>query len=152
MSKMRDDHAASFPRLVEDALGPVVRPLGFASSASSDDRVRFTDGRVWLELTHEESDGEVALHFGRINKPDERLSFWLYMRSVAGDHAAARADGIAWSGEDVANVLNMIADALKTNGLPILRGDDQTYEYMAEVRWWQFEPRAHRRSSGPDDD
>jgi hypothetical protein len=89
---------------------------GFSYAVSSPSRVRYESGSVYLDVQFSARDGEVAISFGRLRKKEE-FSFTL-------------------------DCLAKLAVALTEEGRPILAGDEELYERMKRVRWWDFRPDA----------
>lgn len=45
----------------------------------------------------------------------------------------------------VEKFLDILANALAGDGVKIIKGNDEVFERMKTVRWWDFQPDALRR-------
>ena len=115
--------------------------FGFSIVSSSPHRVRFESKKVFLEVSHDEHDGEVAISFGRVGS-DEQFSFTLFLRLVNAQLEGALGERLATSPAEICDNLKRLANALRSEGQMILVGDDKIFERMKPVRWWHFKPEA----------
>jgi hypothetical protein len=132
-------HDIGFESRVRRTIEPVVRPYGLALRQAGPNQVTYASDRLWLEVGHEPSDGEVSIYFGRLDHA-ERHSFTLYLRWRAPEEPAAKVDGVAWTGDEVQSVLEGLAAGLQAAGEPVLSGEADIFERMKDVRWWQSMP------------
>ena len=113
----------------------------FISVSGSSSKVRYESQKVYIEITHGEWDGEVAISFGRLGQ-NEEFSFTLFLRLVNPDLEKFLGERLAYQPDQISNCLLKLADALKTDGNSIIIGDDQVFDKMKDVRWWHFQPSA----------
>jgi hypothetical protein len=124
-----------FKALVVSSIGEATASYGFIPTEIQPNLLQFDNGRAVLYVTHHPRDGEVSIDFGR-SGTDERYSFLLYIRSRAPkDEVAVHSDS-CWTADEVQAQLSRLKRALVEYGVPILEGDDRTYEWMAGIRWW----------------
>jgi hypothetical protein len=129
----------------EDAYAAFVflNEYGFSCVSTSSNGVRYESEWVYLEIAYEERDGEVFVSFGRTSQ-NEKFSFTLFLRLVNSDLDKQLGERLADSPEAIRESLTKLAEALKTEGQPIIDGDDAVFDRMKSVRWWDFRPDALR--------
>jgi hypothetical protein len=117
---------------------------GFKRVLESDTKVRFESSKVFVEICYGERDGEVFLSFGRIIK-NEKFSFTLFLRKKNPSFEKDLGERLAYDMNEAQECLVKLAHALKTEGAPIISGEDLVFERMKSVRWWDFEPDALKK-------
>lgn len=114
---------------------------GFECIAASERQVRYESAKVYIEILHGFHDFEVHIVFGRMEK-QERYSFELFLKSVNPALEKTLGDRMADTPETVAATVRAVSLALQSDGQEIIIGDDDVFECMKDVRWWQFCPEA----------
>lgn len=118
---------------------------GFALVFTSPTKVRYESKKVYIEVSHSDSDGEVAISFGRL-KEKEEFSFTLFLRLVDSTLERALGERLAYNADQVHHCVVGLANALKSRGWPIISGQDWIFERMKNLRWWDFQPDALKDS------
>ena len=113
----------------------------FQCTSETPNRVRYESRDVFVEIYYGSRDGEVAIEFGRLNEK-EKFSFTLFLRMVNPTLERKMGNRIAWNIESLRRDLSALANALRSEGLPIINNDDEVIDRMKDVRWWHFRPTA----------
>jgi hypothetical protein len=92
-------------------------------------------------MLHGLHDCEVHISFGRVGT-QERYSFQLFLQSVNPALEKSLGDRMVDTPETVAATVSAVAKTLQVEGQGIIKGDDEVFERMKEVRWWHFRPEA----------
>jgi hypothetical protein len=112
---------------------------GFSCVFTSPTRVRYENKIVYIEVSHRDWDGEVAISFGRLRE-NEKFSFTLFLRLVDSALERALGERLAYNADQVRHCVVGLANALKSRGWPIISGQDWIFERMKNARWWDFQP------------
>jgi len=142
---MKERPAFNFPETVRRHFG-YLEHHGFADVCGSESKVRYESSKAYVEISHGGWDSEVALAFGRIGT-EEDFSFTLFLRLKNPALEKALGERLAVDAAEVESCLVKLADALRSEGGEILRGNDSVFEQMKDVRWWHFQPDALKKSS-----
>jgi hypothetical protein len=129
-----------FAEIVQKEFGFLLEH-GFACVSASPTKVRYESKMVYIEISYSDSDGEVAISFGRL-KEKEEFSFTLFLRLVDSALERALGERLAYNADQVRRCVVGLANALKSRGWPIISGQDWIFERMKNVRWWDFQPDA----------
>lgn len=135
----------SFPEIVRDHFAFMERH-SFALTSSSKTKVRYESTKVYVEVSHGEQDGEVAISFGRLAAKEE-FSFTLFLRKKNPVLEKKMGERLAATPDEIRECVIKLGDALQREGAEILRGRDGPFEEMKDVRWWHFQPEALKKSS-----
>lgn len=135
----------SFPEIVSEHFAFMERH-GFACTSSSKTKVRYESSKAYVEVSHGEQDGEVAISFGRL-APKEEFSFTLFLRKKNPVLEKQMGERLAATPNEVRDCVIKLGDALQSEGAEILRGGDAPFDEMKDVRWWHFQPEALKKSS-----
>jgi hypothetical protein len=114
---------------------------GFSCVSSSLSTVRYESSSVYVEVCHNEREGEVAISFGRLAEKEE-FSFTLFLRLVNPKLERELGERLAGSVEELRECLAKLSMALQQEGRSILSGEQLVFERMKQVRWWDFQPDA----------
>jgi hypothetical protein len=119
------------------------KSYGFRKTLASEKKVRYESEKVYIEINYGDYDYELSLAFGRLNRGEpERFDFTLFLRLVNPTLEQALGERIADKPEAVRDTLHKLAEALQTQGMDIITGNDVAFERMKSVRWWHFKPEA----------
>jgi hypothetical protein len=135
----------SFPEIVREHFAFIERH-GFACASNSKTKVRYESSKAYIEVSHGEQDGEVAISFGRLT-PREEFSFTLFLRKKNPALEKQMGERLTVTPDEVRDCVIKLGDALQREGAEILRGSDAPFEEMKDVRWWHFQPEALKKSS-----
>lgn len=113
----------------------------FSCITISSFKIRYESKKAYIEIAYGERDGEVSISFGRIGR-NEDYSFTLFLRLVNPELDEQLGNRLAYNPSQICECLKKLAYALKSEGLPIINGDDAVFERMKSVRWWDFRPEA----------
>jgi hypothetical protein len=72
----------------------------------------------------------------------ERYYFQLFLKLVNPALEKSLGDRMVDTPETVAATVRAVANALQSEGQGIIKGDDEVFERMKDVRWWHFFPEA----------
>lgn len=125
----------------QDALAFLVKDHGFFAITASDLQVRYESKAVYIEMLHGLNDCEVYINFGRLGM-QERYSFTLFLKLANPALEKNLGDRMVNTPETVSATVNAVAKVLQSEGLGIIKGDDDLFERMKDVRWWHFCPEA----------
>lgn len=131
-SKFSEDAQVIFNFLLE---------RGFSCVSTSINGIRYESKNVYINISHEEWDSEVAIAFGRIDE-EEEFSFTLFLRLVNPELENAMGERLAVEPSEIRAELIKLADAMKLEGESIMNGEDAVFEKMRAVRWWDFQASA----------
>lgn len=134
-----------FPEIVRDHFAFMDRH-GFALTSSSKTKVRFESSKAYVEISHGEQDGEVAISFGRLARKEE-FSFTLFLRKKNRALEKQMGERLAATPDEMREYVIKLGDALQREGAEIIQGSDAPFEEMKDVRWWHFQPEALKKSS-----
>jgi len=135
----------SFPEIVREHFAFMERH-DFACAFSSKTKVRYESSKAYVEVSHQERDGEVAISFGRL-VPKEEFSFTLFLQKKNPALEKQMGERLADTPDEVRDCVIKLCDAFQREGAEILRGDDAPFEEMKDVRWWHFQPGALGKTS-----
>ena len=135
----------SFPEIVHAHFGFMER-YGFACVSDWKSKVRYESNKVYVEILHEEREGEIAILFGRIGAKEE-FSFTLFLRKMNPSLEREMGERLAANQDEVLDCVLKLAAALQSEGIKILRGNDALFDEMKDVRWWHFNPEALKKST-----
>jgi hypothetical protein len=139
MTRARSD--LRFREEAQNALAFLVKDHGFSCVTASDLRVRYESKKVYIEMLHGLQDCEVHVKFGRLSR-QEGYSFTLFLKLVNPILEKRLGDRMVDTPETVAVTVRAVAEALQSEGQGIIKGDDEVFERMKDVRWWDFCPEA----------
>jgi hypothetical protein len=139
MSQARSD--MQFRKHAQNALEFLVKDHAFTCVGASDLQVRYESSKVYIEMIHGLHDCEVYISFGRLNS-QESFSFTLFLRLVNPTFEKSLGDRMVNTPETVAATVNAVAKSLQSEGQGIIKGDDEVFERMKDVHWWDFDPEA----------
>ena len=119
----------------------LISDFGFRSVVASELCVRYESESVFVEVYHGSYDFEIGINFGRLSHK-ERFDFIFFLKRFHPEVDRELGNRLADAKEKVARVLRQLAQLLHTYGVPIIKGENPTYEEMTKVRWWHFYPEA----------
>lgn len=136
----------TFEESAKSAFSFLVEDFRFRLEQVVPNKLRFESDRTYVEVVYGDYDFEISIAFGRLNghAPTERFDFTLFLRLVNPKMDSALGERLADRPEKIHEVVNGLASALHSEGLEIIEGDDQVFERMKTVTWWQFQPEALR--------
>ena len=114
---------------------------GFTCVDASELRVRYESSKVYIEMCHGLHDCEVFIDFGRLNTEDS-FNFTLFLRLVNSTLEKRLGDRMVDTPETIAVTANALAKALQSEGQGIIKGEDEVFERMKDVHWWDFDAEA----------
>jgi hypothetical protein len=112
---------------------------------SSNTMVRYESDKVFIEVFHGERDYEVGLNFGRTGK-NEHFSFGLFCKLMKLEPVAS-IEMISDDKLRVEEFIAILARTLEEDASKIINGDNEIFERMKTVRWWDFNPEALGKNS-----
>jgi hypothetical protein len=115
--------------------------FGFRTVGESELCVRYEAESVFVEVYHGSYDFEIGVNFGRLSHK-ERFDFAFFLKRFHSEVDQELSNHLADTTEKVDKVLEELAQLLRTYGVPIIKGENQIYERMTNVRWWHFYPEA----------
>ena len=130
-----------FCEAAQNALAFLVEDHGFSTVAASELRVRYESKTVYIEMLHGLRDCEVHINFGRLDRQEE-YSFTLFLELVNPAVEKSLGDRMVNTPDTVAATVDAVAKALQSEGQGIIKGVDELFERMRDVRWWHFCPEA----------
>ena len=130
-----------FGEEAKSALAFLVKDHGFSCVTASDLHVRYESTKVYIEMHHGFRDYEVHIIFGRL-ETHERYSFELFLQLVNPALDKSLGDRMVDTPETVAATVSAVANALRSEGQGIIKGEDEVFERMKDVFWWHFCPEA----------
>jgi hypothetical protein len=125
-----------------------LQQAGFVCVSGSPFKVRFESKKVFIEISHEQRDGEVSISFGRSDQ-NEEFSFILFLRLVNSVLQKELGENLANRPEELHQCVKRLATALEAEGKQIIAGNDSVFERMKSVRWYDFQPEALKKNRVP---
>ena len=119
----------------------LLKDKGFTCVLASERRVRYESSKVYIEMIHGLHDCEVYIDFGRLNT-EERFYFPMFLRMVNPTLEKSLGDRMVDTPDTIAATTNALAKALQSEGQGIIKGEDEVFERMKDVHWWDFDPEA----------
>jgi hypothetical protein len=117
---------------------------GFTCVDASERRVRYESSKVYIEMCHGLHDCEVFIDFGRLNT-DDRFNFTLFLRLVNPALEKNLGDRMVDTPDTISATANALAKALQSEGQGIIKGEDDIFERMKDVHWWDFCPEMFKK-------
>ena len=130
MSEARSE--MQFREGAQDAL-EFLKDQGFTCVGATERRVRYESSKVYID-------------FGRL-KTEERFNFTLFLRLVNPTLEKSLGDRMVDTPDTIAATANALAKALQSEGQGIIKGEDEVFERMKDVHWWDFDPEALGKSN-----
>jgi hypothetical protein len=133
-----------FEQEAQSAFAFLVDEFQFSKKQTSPHKVRYESPRVWIDINHGDYDFEISMAFGRLHssQPLEQFDFTLFLRLVNPALEKALGERIADKPDKVRETVQKLAAALRAEGMSIIKGDNNTFDRMKSVTWWQFRPDA----------
>ncbi|MDR1146946.1 MAG: hypothetical protein LBK71_12550 [Verrucomicrobiales bacterium] len=141
---MRTDTFSRFEQEVQSAFAFLMDEFHFSKKQSSSHKVCYESSKVRIDICHGDYDFEILLTFGRM-MPDqsvEQFDFALFLQLVNPALEKSLGERIAAKPDKIHETVQKLAAALHSEGMGIIKGDDNTFNRMKSVTWWQFRPDA----------
>jgi hypothetical protein len=135
----------SFSEIVREQFAFMER-YNFALTSCSKTKVHYESSKAYVEISHGDRDGEVAISFGRLSTKEE-FSFMLFLRKKNPALEKQMGERLAATPDQIRECVIKLGEALQREGAEVLRGSDAPFEEMRDVRWWHFQPEALKKAS-----